>query len=96
MDLVSATVRWFTDPADWAGTSGIPNRLLEHVAVCAITLGIAVLIALPVGLWIGHTERGSRLAVGLANLGRAVPTLAVMGIVAPFTTLIDPSLGFIV
>lgn len=96
MNIIAATARWFSDPADWTGGSGIPTRLLEHVAISVVTLGIAVLIALPVGLWIGHTERGNRFAIGLANLGRAVPTLAVMGIVAPFTTVIDPGLGFIV
>jgi osmoprotectant transport system permease protein len=96
MNIVTETVAWFANPANWSGSSGIPTRLAEHVGISAVALAIAVALALPSGLWIGHTERGARLAVGLANLGRAVPTLAVMGIVAPFTTLIDPSLGFIV
>ena len=71
-------------------------RLAEHIGISAAALVIALAIALPIGLCIGHTERGARLAVSLANLGRAVPTLAVMGIVAPFTTIVDPDLGFIV
>ena len=96
MDIVTETVAWFQDPASWSGSDGIPLRLVEHIGISAAALVIALAIALPIGLFIGHTERGARLAVGLANLGRAVPTLAVMGIVAPFTTLIDPGLGFIV
>jgi osmoprotectant transport system permease protein len=96
MNIVSSTVAWLTDPVNWSGASGIPTRLLEHVEISAVTLAIALLIALPLGLWIGHTDRGARLAVAAANFGRAVPTLAVMGIVAPFTTLIDPGLGFVV
>ena len=96
MNIVSSTVTWLADPANWSGSSGIPTRLLEHVEISALTLLIALVLALPLGLWIGHTDRGARLAVAAANFGRAVPTLAVMGIVAPFTTLIDPGLGFIV
>lgn len=96
VNIVSATVTWFGDPANWSGPNGIPARLLEHVEISAVTLVIALVLALPLGLWIGHTDRGARLAVAAANFGRAVPTLAVMGIVAPFTTLIDPGLGFIV
>jgi len=96
VNIVSSTVTWLADPANWSGSSGIPTRLLEHVEISALTLLIALVLALPLGLWIGHTDRGARLAVAAANFGRAVPTLAVMGIVAPFTTLIDPGLGFIV
>ena len=96
MNIVSSTVAWLTDPVNWIGSDGIPTRLLEHVEISAVTLAIALILALPLGLWIGHTDRGARLAVAAANFGRAVPTLAVMGIVAPFTTLIDPGLGFIV
>ncbi len=96
MNIVSLTVAWLTDPVNWNGPDGIPTRLLEHVEISAVTLAIALILALPLGLWIGHTDRGARLAVAAANFGRAVPTLAVMGIVAPFTTLIDPGLGFIV
>jgi osmoprotectant transport system permease protein len=96
VDIVTRTVAWFQDPANWSGSGGIPTRLAEHLGISAAALLIAIAIALPIGLFIGHTERGARLAVGLANLGRAVPTLAVMGIVAPFTTIVDPDLGFIV
>ena len=96
MDIVTKTVAWFQDPANWSGSSGIPTRLAEHIGISAAALAIAIAIALPAGLWIGHTGRATRVAVGLANLGRAVPTLAVMGIVAPFTTIVDPDLGFIV
>ncbi|MFI5262589.1 MAG: ABC transporter permease [Candidatus Limnocylindrales bacterium] len=96
MDIISSTVAWFTDPAQWSGPDGIPVRLAEYVVVALGSLGIAIALALPLGLWIGHTGRGARWAVGLANLGRAVPTLAVIAIVAPFTALLDPNLGFTV
>lgn len=96
MGLLGATVAWLTAPASWSGAGGIPARLLEHVAISAISLALAAALALPLGLWIGHTGRGARLAVGLANLGRAVPTLAVIAIVLPLTQALDPQLGFVV
>jgi osmoprotectant transport system permease protein len=71
-------VAWFGDPANWQGANGIPQRLLEHVGVSAAALGIACLIGIPIGLWLGHVHRGGALAVGLSNIGRAVPTFAVL------------------
>src|SRR5438552_4104693 len=94
MNIVIATAAWFADPAHWSGQNSIPLRLFEHISLSAISMVIAVLIALPAGLWIGHTRRGVRLAVSLANLGRAVPTLAAISIAVPITAAIDPDLGF--
>ena len=94
MDFLTATAMWLTDPAHWTGPDGILQRLLEHVFVSGLSLAIALVIVLPVGLWIGHARRGAALAVGLANLGRAVPTLAAIAIVLPITAAFDPQLGF--
>lgn len=94
MNLIGETAAWLSDPAQWTGPGAIPQRLLEHVALSAVSLLIAILIALPAGLAIGHTRRGSAIAANLANVGRAVPSLAVIGIVLPFTAAIDPQLGF--
>jgi osmoprotectant transport system permease protein len=94
MNFVSETATWLTDPANWAGPNGIPARLGEHVAMSLVVMAIAIVIALPAGLFIGHTRRGAALAVGLANIGRAVPTFAMMGILLPFTQAFDPANGF--
>lgn len=94
MEVLGATIGWLTDPANWSGPGGIPVRLAEHIVLAIVSLLIALAIALPVGLWTGHTRRGAALAVNLANLGRALPSLAVIGIVLPITAAIDPELGF--
>ena len=94
MNLVSATVAWLTDPAQWTGPGDIPQRIAEHIGLSAISLLVAILIALPAGLAIGHTGRGSAFAATLANIGRAIPSLAVIAIVLPITAGIDPQLGF--
>jgi osmoprotectant transport system permease protein len=94
MNLVEATVGWLTDPLNWSGPAGIPTRLAEHLAVSMAALGLTIAIALPIGLFIGHTRRGAAVAVNLANIGRALPTLAVITLVLPVTIAIDPQLGF--
>lgn len=94
MELLSQGIAWLTDPANWSGLNGIPVRVAEHVGLSAISLLIAMAIALPVGLYIGHTGRHSNLAINSANLWRALPSLAVIAIVLPITAAIDPQAGF--
>jgi len=94
VNLVSDTVGWLLDPTNWGGNQGILTRLLEHAAFSGISLGIALAIAIPAGIWIGHTGRFIGFAANLANLGRALPSLAVIGLVLPITAAIDPQLGF--
>ncbi len=94
MDLLAKIAAWFANPATWSGPDAIPIRLLEHVGISAASLLIAGAIALPIGLAIGHTGRGASFAINLANLGRAIPSLAAIGIVVPFTQALDPELGF--
>lgn len=87
-------IDWLLNPIHWSGPNGIPARLLEQVGISGISLLIAAAIALPVGVWIGHTGRAATLAVNAANIGRAIPSLAAIGIIAPFTQVLDPELGF--
>lgn len=87
-------IAWLTDPANWSGPNGIPVRLGEHVTISVLSLLIASAIALPIGLWIGHTGRASTLAINTANIGRAIPSLAAIGLLVPITQAIDPELGF--
>lgn len=94
MNLVALGVAWLTDPTHWTGPAGIPVRLGEHLALSAGSLAVAMAIAIPVGIWIGHTGRFAKLAVNSANLWRAMPSLALIGIILPITATIDPQLGF--
>jgi len=94
--MIGDVVAWLTDPANWSGPNGVPARLGEHVAISVASLAIAILIALPVGFYIGHTGRGASLAVNLANLWRALPSLAVIAIVLPITAAFDNQAGFFV
>lgn len=68
---------WLTAADSWRGPDGIPTRLQEHLSITALVLLIASAIAIPLGLWIGHSGRG-RWLVALANSARAVPTLGLL------------------
>jgi osmoprotectant transport system permease protein len=94
MNLIETTVGWLADPSHWTGPGSILLRLGEHIALSGISLGIAIAIALPAGIWIGHTGRFAALAVNVANIWRALPSLALIGLILPFTAAIDPQLGF--
>jgi len=96
VNFVDLTITWLTDPAHWQGSGGIPARLVEHIALSLAALAIAAVIALPAGLMVGHTRRGAGPAVGLATVGRAIPSFALMGLILPFTQAVDPALGFTV
>lgn len=61
---------------------GVVARLLEHLEYTGLAVGLALLLALPLGLVLGHYGRGGFLAVALSNLGRAVPTLGVLVLLA--------------
>ncbi len=78
------TVRWLTAGEQWRGEQGIPHRLLQHVGLSALVLVVALAVAVPLGLWLGHRGRGATAVVALANVARAVPSfgLIVLGVVA--------------
>ncbi len=78
MNLLSSIVGWLSDPAHWTGTGGIPTRLAEHLYFSGLALLVALLIALPIGLVVGHTGRGGFVIVGMANGLRSLPELGLL------------------
>lgn len=56
--MINSIFRWLTDAAQWSGPDGIPTRALQHLEYSAATLIIAAMIAIPLGLLVGHTGRG--------------------------------------
>ncbi|MDP8955763.1 MAG: ABC transporter permease [Actinomycetota bacterium] len=95
MNIVTETARWFADGSHWSGSSGVPARIFEHVQMSLLAVALAALIALPVGLFIGHTRRAEFLAVSVGNLGRALPSFGILALVFPLTLRYAPgSIGF--
>jgi osmoprotectant transport system permease protein len=73
-------IRWLFDPENWPGPDGIAARLTEQVWLTVATVVITCLIAIPIGLWLGHAGKGGNLAINVSNVGRAVPVFAVLSI----------------
>ena len=80
--MIASLIAWFSDPVRWSGPGGVPARVLEHLGYSALALVIAALIAVPVGVWIGHTGKGRRVVVGLSSALRALPTLGLLTFLA--------------
>jgi osmoprotectant transport system permease protein len=82
VSVASDTVDFLTDGDNWSGFDSIPLRVGEHLTYTAETVVVAALIAIPLGLWIGHTGRFKGVAVALAGALRALPTLGVLTLIA--------------
>lgn len=75
--MISRILEWLTSASSWSGSNGIGARIAEHLQYSGIVLLLTILIAVPLGLFIGHTGRGG-WAVALANAARAIPTLGLL------------------
>src|SRR5687768_14578070 len=72
---------YLTDPANWQGSGGIWYLLLQHIGYTVAAVAIAAAVGIPLGIVIGHTNRGSFLVIGLSNAARAIPTLGLLVLV---------------
>lgn len=81
MSVFSEAVSWLGDGSHWQGDDGFPHRMAQHLGYTALTVVIATAIAVPLGLWIGHTGRLRGLAVAVTGALRALPTLGLLTLV---------------
>jgi len=65
----------------------LADKTLEHLAIAAIAIAISLVLALPLGVVLGHRHRGSLVAINVANLLRALPSLALIAISLAFIGL---------
>ena len=78
MNFLHQALAYIFTAANWGGKAGLAARILEHLQYTAVAVVVSVLIAIPVGLLIGHTGRGTFLVVTGVNALRALPTLGVL------------------
>ncbi len=76
--MINRILAWLTDGAHWHGDDGILRRVVEHMEYSLAALVIAALIAIPLGLYIGHTGRGRFVAVSAVGAARAIPSLGLL------------------
>ena len=78
MNFLQSVWEWFGNGDHWTGDEGIPHLVWQHVQISLIATLVAVLISLPIGLFFGHVRRGGFVTINLANIGRALPALALL------------------
>lgn len=78
MAFLADVLAWFADPATWQGSGGVPARLVEHLWISGVAMAVSLVVALPAGLALGHLGRGGLLAINLSNVGRALPSFALL------------------
>ncbi|WP_026459734.1 ABC transporter permease [Schaalia suimastitidis] len=97
MTIIIDAIVWIATASNWTGSGGIWVRLAQHLAVTAGVVILACLIALPTGLLIGHSRRGTVIIPLCAGAARSLPTLGLLtlcglwvgvGITAPFLALL--------
>lgn len=87
--MITNVWEWLTAASSWRGSDGIAARVIEHVWYSGLVLAIAAAVAIPIGLWVGHTGRG-RWLISAANAARAVPTLGLLFALAMWVGPIIP------
>ncbi len=80
--------------AAWSGRSSLPALTWAHIQISVVSVLIAALIAVPIAVVLGHVRRGALAAVSVVNIGRAVPSFAIMALVLPFSLRYGFGLGF--
>jgi len=94
MDAFVDLWHWLVDPANWQGSDGVPMRVLEHLELSIVPIAIASGVAMPLGLLVGHKRRFEFVAVSFANVGRAVPSFALLILAYLFFLEVFPTYAF--
>jgi osmoprotectant transport system permease protein len=94
MAFLADVAAWFGDTAHWHGANGIPNRVLEHAELSALAIVCGAILAIPAGVILGHVRKGGLLAVSVVNIGRAIPSFAIVAIALPISIRLGLGLGF--
>lgn len=84
MNGFSGALVYLNDPFNWtrADGFGIFSLLRDHLQISVVAVLLAAVVAVPIGIGLGHSGRGSAFVIGLSNVSRAVPTLALLTIFA--------------
>jgi osmoprotectant transport system permease protein len=94
MGFLADVVRWFSDPQHWRGIDGVPNRVFEHVQLAGLAMLLAAIIAIPGGVLLGHVRKGGLFAISVVNIGRAIPSFAIVAVALPISIRLGLGLGF--
>jgi osmoprotectant transport system permease protein len=78
----------------WSGSRGLPALTWAHLKLAGVAVLVAAAVAIPPAVFLGHVRRGGLLAISIVNIGRALPTFAILVLVLPFSLRWGFGLGF--
>jgi osmoprotectant transport system permease protein len=87
-------VDYITVADNWWGQRGIVVRTYDHIRISVAATAAAVVLAVPPALWLGHIRRGGAAATAVVNVGRAVPSFAIVALALPISLRYGFGLGF--
>ncbi|NND85019.1 MAG: ABC transporter permease [Acidimicrobiia bacterium] len=94
MDVLRGVIDFFATWENWVGDAGILQRTGEHIGLSVLALVVAGVLAIPIAVWLGHVGKGGVVAVSVVNIGRAVPSFAIVALALPITIRMGLGLGF--
>jgi osmoprotectant transport system permease protein len=80
MSIFAQVWDYLADGSNWTGTGGILDYLVQQLLLTGAALALAAAIGLPLAMWLGHVGRGGFLAINISNVGRAIPTFALLAL----------------
>jgi osmoprotectant transport system permease protein len=94
MGAVQDFTNYVTDSSHWSGDRGIIHRSVEHLRLSGASVLAAGVIAVPAGLVVGHIKKGGFIVQSIVNIGRAIPSFAILALVFPLSLRYGFGLGF--
>jgi osmoprotectant transport system permease protein len=81
-------------PAAWSGRNSLPALTWAHIQISVVAVLISAVVAVPAAVLLGHVRRGAFAAISIVNIGRAIPSYAIMALLFPFSLRYGFGLGF--
>jgi osmoprotectant transport system permease protein len=91
MGFLGDVFDFLTNSDQWHGDESIPRLLGQHLQLTIVSVLVAALVALPIGIVLGHVRTGGAVAVNLANIGRALPAFALLILAVQWVGIGDPT-----
>ena len=80
MTVLGDAWNYLTTWSNWTGDRGMLHLLEQQLLLTFTAMLIAMVVGLPIALWLGHLGKGGFLAINITNIGRAIPTFAMLAI----------------
>jgi osmoprotectant transport system permease protein len=93
-DILRQMWDYLSSDAAWSGNRGLPALTWAHIKLSVLAVVVAAVVAIPPAVVLGHIRRGGLLAVSIVNIGRALPTFAIIVLILPFSLRYGFGLGF--